>query len=248
MVALSVTLPAVVALRVLDTPRIDGLAAFVQRFPNLHRLELVNLPLTELPQGLENLHRLSHLNLSRTRLTPTRLAELGTLSGLQTLILNDIDVPDFSWTAQHMTRLLTRDSLRILTLQGSSARFEQGVFAALQQATHLHPAQGRQAQLVDQLRGAIAGRHQIQFQLHLALGTGNGGKHAREELRTVEQQLEAVTAAPGKDHQRALKISTALTGTARLMAGKPARARRLSRPSARPKSAAFSTSGARVTT
>ena len=135
---LSVTLPAVVALRVLDTPRIDGLAAFVQRFPNLHRLELVNLPLTELPQGLENLHRLSHLNLSRTRLTPTRLAELGTLSGLQTLILNDIDVPDFSWTAQHMTRLLTRDSLRILTLQGSSARFEQGVFAALQQATHLH--------------------------------------------------------------------------------------------------------------
>ena len=87
-----------------------------------------------------------------------------------------------------------------------------------------------------------------QHRAHQRAGAGNGGKHAREELRAVEQQLEAVTAAPGKDHQRALKISTALTGTARLMAGKPARARRFSRPSAKPKSAAFSTSGARVTT
>ena len=131
---------------------------------------------------------------------------------------------------------------------GALCRRQAEAAKTVQQATHLHPAQGRQAQLVDQLRGAIAGRQQIQLQFHLTLGAGNGGKHAREELRAVEQQLEAVTAAPGKDHQRALKISTALTGTARLMAGKPARARRLSRPSARPKSAAFSTSGARVTT
>lgn len=134
---LPVRLPGVVALSILDTQHIEGLSSWLQQFANLHRLELVNLPLSELPQGLQNLRRLNYLNLSRTSLTPTSLSTLGALRNLQTLILNDIEMPEFNWTVRDMTRLIANDALRTLTIQGSSASFSPGVFAVLQRLTNL---------------------------------------------------------------------------------------------------------------
>lgn len=129
---LPMALPAVTSLRVLNIRQTANLSAWLQLFPNLHRLELVNVPLTELPQGLENLHQLNHLNLSRTQLAPSRLSHLGALRNLQVLILNDIDLPEFNWSVRDMTRLIANGSLHTLTIQGSSATFSQGVFAVLQ--------------------------------------------------------------------------------------------------------------------
>ncbi|MOA34250.1 hypothetical protein D3C78_1556120 [compost metagenome] len=47
--------------------------------------------------------------------------------------------------------------------------------------------------------GAGAGLDQIQLQFHLPLGALDGGEQAGEELLAVDQQLETVAAAPGKD-------------------------------------------------
>lgn len=128
---LTVDLPAVNSLRIMDLSNIPNLATFLQRFPNLQRLELINLPLSELPQGLETRERLRSVNLSRTRLTPSTLSALGRLPNLNSLILNDMDLTTFTWTARDMARLTASGALQTLTLQHSRARFETGVFAAL---------------------------------------------------------------------------------------------------------------------
>jgi hypothetical protein len=44
--------------------------------------------------------------------------------------------------------------------------------------------------------GASARLHQVQLQFDLFLGAGNLHQHAREKLRTVDQQLEAIAFAP----------------------------------------------------
>ncbi|MCY1291348.1 hypothetical protein D9M70_405340 [compost metagenome] len=121
---------------------------------------------------------------------------------------------------------------------------------AVEQAAHPHAAGAGIQQRVQQGLGAAAAFHQIEFQLHLPLGAGDAGEHAREEILSVAEQGEAVAAAPGKDRSahREAKISTAPTGTDRPMLFSPASLRSLSTPGARPKSAASSTSGDSVTT
>src|SRR5690606_5544545 len=93
---------------------------------------------------------------------------------------------------------------------------------------------------------------QIELQLHLLASLGDGLQHAWKKTRAIDQQGEAVAAAPGKyrtvAHQRATKISTAPTGTAWLMARTLASSRNTSTPSARPKSPACRVTGASVTT
>jgi hypothetical protein len=128
---LPVTLSAVITLRVMDIRQIGQLGALLQRLPNLRRLELVHLPLTELPEGLTQLQDLRVLNLSRTQLTPASLVPLRNLTTLQTLILNSMDLEDFSWNAREMRRMLSSGSIQTLTLQDSNTRFATGVFAAI---------------------------------------------------------------------------------------------------------------------
>ncbi len=69
----------------------------------------------------------------------------------------------------------------------------------IKQAAHPHSTLGRLDQRLDHGLGALAGLHQIQLKLDLTVGPGNRHQHARKEIRTVDQQLEGIVAAPGKD-------------------------------------------------
>ncbi|MNP67540.1 hypothetical protein D3C76_1633860 [compost metagenome] len=69
----------------------------------------------------------------------------------------------------------------------------------IEQATHPHTALGGLDQRLDHGLGAGARLHQIQFQLDLFFGAGDRHQHAREKLRTVDQQLETIAFTPGKD-------------------------------------------------
>lgn len=140
---LLVQLPAVAVLSVSRALPVDTLSTWLQQFPNLHQLELINLPLTELPQGLQQLRRLTTLNLSRTQLAPSALSTLANLVNLRTLVLNFIDLPVFHWRVRDMTRLLAGNTVRTLTILGAGASFDPGVFAELQSLTHLSLAQNR---------------------------------------------------------------------------------------------------------
>lgn len=135
---LSVPLRAVNFLRFMDIRDIRHLPDMLRSMPNLQRLELINLPLTDLPDELRNMRLLRSLNLSRTGVMPANLAAVAAMENLQTLILNDMNVPSYPWTAQEMRHLTASGSLQTLTLQGSRASFGPGVFAALGELTHLH--------------------------------------------------------------------------------------------------------------
>lgn len=133
---LPVSLPAVVSLHVADLQQISHLPALLERLPNLRRLELINLPLTQLP-ALGTLQHLRLLNLSRTRIAPSALSVLGNLRCLHTLIMNDVELFSFNWTHQNMQRMLAGGSLHTLTLQNSRLSFGEGVFAVLARSPSL---------------------------------------------------------------------------------------------------------------
>src|SRR5690606_26837569 len=140
-------------------------------------------------------------------------------------------------------------SQHALTLHGAQPRRAIGI----EQTTHTNASLGCPAQGIDQALAAAAVLDQVQLDFHLLAGAVDGRQHPRKERRPVQQQLEAIAAAPGKDAtarvhvQRAVKISTAPTGTERLIAGRSATLRSASMPPARAKSSACSTSGARAT-
>lgn len=134
---LPVTLTAVNSLRIMDITQLQNLPTMLQHLPNLQRLELINLPLTELPDALLNLRQLRALNLSRTALSPASLARLGTMGNLQTLILNDMTLRPYNWSARDMTRVTASGSLQTLTMQGSQTSFGPGVFAVLGRLANL---------------------------------------------------------------------------------------------------------------
>ncbi|MBD8684601.1 NEL-type E3 ubiquitin ligase domain-containing protein [Pseudomonas sp. CFBP 13719] len=135
---LDIDLPAVEYLRLVGFQRLDNLESMLRHMPNLRRLELINLPMTVLPEALSSLHNLRLLDLSRSNLAPEAIAAVGTLRHLQTLVLNDMQLPDFSWTHQQVRRLTASGSLHTLTLQNSRAGFEAGVFAVLASRRSLH--------------------------------------------------------------------------------------------------------------
>jgi len=128
---LPVSLSAVNSLRIMDCTQIQNLPGLLTNLPNLQRLELINLPLTELPAPILDLRQLRSLNLSQTGLTPVNLSSLGSLPNLQTLILNDMNVSTFEWSARDMTRITASGALQALTIQTSRATFGAGVFAVL---------------------------------------------------------------------------------------------------------------------
>lgn len=135
--SLPVPLTSVVSLRVMDITQLHNLPTMLQQLPNLRRLELINLPLTELPDALLSLRQLRALNLSRTALSPASLARLGTMGNLQTLILNDMTLRPYNWSARDMTRVTASGSLQTLTMQGSQTSFGPGVFAVLGRLANL---------------------------------------------------------------------------------------------------------------
>ena len=131
--------------------------------------------------------------------------------------------------------------------QGERQRAE-----VIEQATHDHAASCGIDQRLHHGLGAGPRLHQVQLQLDLLLRAFDGRDHAREEGRPVDHQVELVFVTPREDRashaQRAVKISTAPTGTEKPMADRSATLRKLSSPGNRPKSSACSTSGSRVTT
>ncbi len=70
---------------------------------------------------------------------------------------------------------------------------------AVEQTPHGHPASSSAHQCFDDLIGAGTGFDQIQFQIDLRLRSIDRGEHARKKLRAINQQLEAVAAAPRKN-------------------------------------------------
>ncbi|MOA34457.1 hypothetical protein D3C78_1558320 [compost metagenome] len=68
----------------------------------------------------------------------------------------------------------------------------------IEQATHANATLGGLHQRLNHRLGASARLHQVQLQIDLFLGTGDFHQHAREELRAVDQQLEAIAFTPGK--------------------------------------------------
>ncbi|MNR34315.1 hypothetical protein D3C85_1520780 [compost metagenome] len=134
----------------------------------------------------------------------------------------------------------------------TQAQGERQGSVIIEQATHLDPALGGLDQCLDQRIGTGTGLDQVKFQVHLLLGADNGREHARKECRPVDQQLEAIAGPPRKHRagqcQRAVKISTAPTGTDKLMAFTSASLRSVASPGSRSKSSACNTSGSRVTT
>jgi hypothetical protein len=135
--ALGVSLPAVSAFSLRDNADIANLPIWLQAMPNLRRLELVNLPLTQLPEGLDNLRQLRLLELSGARVTAAALRPIGGLMNLETLILNDMDVSTFEWTREDMAAITASGSLNTLTLRSSHISFGAGVFAELAQLPEL---------------------------------------------------------------------------------------------------------------
>ncbi|MNM86020.1 hypothetical protein D3C81_981630 [compost metagenome] len=69
----------------------------------------------------------------------------------------------------------------------------------IEQAAHLHPALRGTTETIDQMAGAATRLGQIQLQLDLAAGRIDGGSHPGKELLAIDQQLETVASAPGKD-------------------------------------------------
>ncbi|MNU90549.1 hypothetical protein D3C71_804190 [compost metagenome] len=69
----------------------------------------------------------------------------------------------------------------------------------IEQAAHPHTALGGLHQGLDHGFGAGARLHQIQLQFNLFFGAGNRYQHAREKLRTVDQQFEVVAFTPRKN-------------------------------------------------
>ena len=72
----------------------------------------------------------------------------------------------------------------------------------VEQAAHAHTALGRQHQRLHDGFGTGAGLDQIQLKFDLLLRASNLLKHAREELRAVDQQLEPVAVTP-REHRAA---------------------------------------------
>lgn len=135
---LPVNLPTVIALTLNGFEPLDGLAGLLERLPNLRRLEMVNMPLTEVPQAVLQMRYLRQLNLSRTRIRPERLAVLGSLDHLESLTLNEMDLSSFYWTAQDMLRLTASGALQMLTIERAHADFGAGVFTALARLPAFH--------------------------------------------------------------------------------------------------------------
>ncbi|MNZ75754.1 hypothetical protein D3C78_942400 [compost metagenome] len=69
----------------------------------------------------------------------------------------------------------------------------------IEQTTHPHTALGGLHQGLDHGFGTGARLHQIQLQLDLLLRTGDRHQHAREKLRTIDQQFEVVAFTPRKN-------------------------------------------------
>ncbi|MNX93581.1 hypothetical protein D3C86_1257690 [compost metagenome] len=69
----------------------------------------------------------------------------------------------------------------------------------IEQAAYPHTALGGLHQGLDHGFGAGARLHQIQLQFNLFFGAGNRYQHAREKLRTVDQQFEVVAFTPWKN-------------------------------------------------
>ncbi len=78
----------------------------------------------------------------------------------------------------------------------TQAQREGQAAVIIKQAAHLHAALGGLHQRLHHGFSASTRLHQVQLQIDLALGPGNTHQHLREETRAVDQQLEAVGAAP----------------------------------------------------
>jgi hypothetical protein len=128
---LPVQLPEVSALTLVDMTRIERLPGLLEQLPNLRRLELLGLPLTELPSTLTGLRFLRLLEIANMALIPYALRPLGQLPRLETLILNNMSADPFEWSEQDMNRLTANRSLQALTIRHSNATFGPGVLAAL---------------------------------------------------------------------------------------------------------------------
>lgn len=128
---LPVQLPAVSALTLVDMTRIERLPGLLEQLPNLRRLELLGLPLTELPSTLTGLRCLRLLEIANAALIPYALQPLGQLPRLETLILSNMSADPFEWSEQDMNRLTANRSLQALAIRHSNATFGPGVLAAL---------------------------------------------------------------------------------------------------------------------
>ncbi|MCY1394743.1 hypothetical protein D9M71_96680 [compost metagenome] len=76
----------------------------------------------------------------------------------------------------------------------------------IEQAAHLDPALGGLHQRLHQRIGTGTGLDQIKLQIHLLLSTNNGGEHAWEKRRAIDQKFEAVAFTPGKDRTGHLSV------------------------------------------
>ncbi|QBF26201.1 hypothetical protein EXN22_11025 [Pseudomonas tructae] len=112
-------------------------AQFLEHMPNLVTLTIDGL-ITQLPAALGQLHALRRLDLSGTRLAPAALAPLASLTRLEHLLLNNISLPAFSWSANNMRHVTASPALQSLSIHGSNARFDPGVFAVLGSRSSLH--------------------------------------------------------------------------------------------------------------
>jgi len=86
------------------------------------------------------------------------------------------------------------------TLTQSQSERETAV--VIEQATHQHATFGGEHQSLHQRFGARARLHQVQLKIHMALSAGNAHEHLWKEIRSVDQQLETVGAAP-REHRAA---------------------------------------------
>ncbi len=135
---LPVGLPAVQGLFISEMQLNSIPGNFLQSFPNLLRLELTYMEITELPQVLGNLQLLQRLDLTGTRITPQALSVISRLPHLTHLDLNDLDTGPQTWTAQQMVVLSTTGALQHLSMDRSHISFGPGAFAALANLPSLH--------------------------------------------------------------------------------------------------------------
>ncbi|MND67951.1 Internalin-A precursor [compost metagenome] len=131
-----------------DLPSVETLTVFshnlteipgdsLRRLPNLQRLNLSNVPITQLPAQLAQLDQLRYLDLSGTRLRPAALAIIGQLQRLTHLHLYGITLPDLAWTPADMAAIVAGGSLQTLQMTNCAATFAPGVFAPLARLTNL---------------------------------------------------------------------------------------------------------------
>ena len=128
---LPVTMPNVVSLTIGAVTQIEGLSILLQRLPNLRRLELVDLPLSQIPDSLTALASLRLLEISGCEFSPFTLRALGQMRHLTTLILNGMRVSPWEWGEEDMRAMTAGRSLQSLSIQRSHAHFGPGVFAVL---------------------------------------------------------------------------------------------------------------------